>query len=154
MGQVARDFMQTDILTVGSGENLMDVYTVFTEKEISGAPVVDEDGNIVGVVSIRDLLRTVEEESESARDESYFFRDYTDSPRPDWVSDLEDFQDHLARRTVSEVMTQNIIAVGPSTSVSEISKTVRSNHIHRVLVIEDEELVGLVSLFDLVKLLE
>ncbi len=154
MSKVAQDIMQSDILTVESGENLMDVYTTFTEKEISGAPVLDEDGNVVGVVSIRDLLRCVEEESESARDESHFFRDYNDSPRPDWVSDLEDFQDRLTRRTVSEVMTQNIIAVTPSTPVGAIAKIVRDNHIHRVLVVDDEELVGLVSLFDLVQLLQ
>jgi len=154
MKAVARDIMQTEILTVSPNDTLLDAYRTFVESEISGAPVVDHRGTVVGVLSIRDILRGVEEENDSARDESFFFRDYASRATPDWISEQEDFQDRLARRTVTEVMTQKLITVAPDTKIQEVARVVRRNHIHRALVLDGEELVGLVSLFDLVKLLE
>jgi len=154
MGVVARDIMQAEVHTVGLDASLSEVYSTFVEEEISGAPVINDSGSVCGVISIRDLLRAVEEENGHARDESYYFREYAQGPRPDWVSDLEDFQDRLSRRVASEVMTARVISVKPNTSASKVAKLVRAHHIHRVLVIDGDELVGLISLFDLVELLE
>jgi CBS domain-containing protein len=156
MTKMAKDIMSTDVTTVDFEDRLTDVYQIFVEKEISGAPVIGEGDRIVGVVSIRDLLRAIEEESDPRLDESYYFHNYNyDSwPRTEGLSEIEDFQDRLGRRTVAEVMTNNVISVSPSVPVGKIAALVRLNHIHRVLVLDDEKLVGLVSLFDLIQLLE
>ncbi len=154
MTKMAKDIMSTDVTTVDFEDRLTDVYQVFVEQEISGAPVIGEDDRIVGVVSIRDLLRAIEEESVPGLDESYYFHNYDNWPRSEGLSEIEDFQDRLGRRTVSEVMTNNVISVSPSVPVGKIAALVRLNHIHRVLVLDDEKLVGLVSLFDLIQLLE
>jgi CBS domain-containing protein len=154
MTKMAKDIMSTDVTTVDFEDRLTDVYQIFLEKEISGAPVIGEDDRIVGVVSIRDLLRAIEEESDPGLDESYYFHNYDNWPRSEGLSEIEDFQDRLGRRTVAEVMTNNVISVSPSVPVDKIAALVRLNHIHRVLVLDDEKLVGLVSLFDLIGLLE
>ena len=67
---------------------------------------------------------------------------------------MEDFQDRLGERTVSEVMTEGGVTVTPETSISELAKTMRENRVHRVLVLKGATLVGIVSTFDLVGLLE
>jgi CBS domain-containing protein len=154
METTAKDIMSTDVTTVDFEDRLTDVYQVFVEKEISGAPVVGDGDRLVGVVSIRDLLRAIEEESDPGLDESYYFHNYDNWPRTEGLSEIEDFQDRLGRRTVAEVMTNNVISVAPNAPISKISALVRKNHIHRVLVLDDDKLVGLVSLFDLIQLLE
>jgi CBS domain-containing protein len=154
MKTTAKDIMSTDVTTVDFEDRLTDVYQIFVEKEISGAPVVGDGDRLVGVVSIRDLLRAIEEEIDPGLDESYYFHNYDNWMRTEGLSEIEDFQDRLGRRTVAEVMTNNVISVAPNAPVSKIAALVRKNHIHRVLVLDDDKLVGLVSLFDLIRLLE
>lgn len=154
MTTTAKDIMSTDVTTVDFEDRLTDVYQLFVEKEISGAPVMGEDNRIVGVISIRDLLRAIDEESDPGLDESYYFHNYDNWPRSEGLSEIEDFQDRLGRRTVSEVMTNSVISVGSDTAIKKIAGLIRENHIHRVLVLDDDKLVGLVSLFDLIRLLE
>jgi CBS domain-containing protein len=150
----ARDVMQRHVVTVLADASLLDAYRLFVEEEIQGAPVVDADGQVLGVVSSRDLLRAVSEEHDTVLSESHYYRDLAEFSGPDWASGPEDFQDRLATRTVREVMTEGALTVGLDTPVSEIARTLREHSIHRVLVAEDGRLLGIVSAFDLIALLE
>ena len=154
MTLLARDVMQTGVVTIDPEASLLDAYRLFVEEEISGAPVVDEDGRVLGVVSAHDLLRATEEERDTAVVQTSYFRDLAEFSGPDWGSVAQDFQDRLAERTVREVMTTGAIVVAPDASIPEVASTLRQHHVHRVLVAEDERLVGLISSFDLVALLE
>jgi CBS domain-containing protein len=151
---LARDVMQTGIVTIDPGASLLDAYRLFVEEEISGAPVVDEDGRVLGVVSAQDLLRATEEERDTAVVQASYFRDITEFSGPDWQTSAEDFQDRLAEVTVADVMTEGAILVAPDAPIAEVASTIRRHRIHRVLVAEDERLVGLISTYDLVALLE
>lgn len=71
----AKDIMQTEVVTVGFEDSLSSVYRLFAAAEISGAPVVDELGTIVDVVSVRDLMRVTREDQESFFVDSNYFRD-------------------------------------------------------------------------------
>lgn len=152
--KTTRDVMQGSVVTVGPDDPLLSVHRLFVQQEISGAPVVDETGRLLGVVSATDLLRGVEEEHDTAATEPRYLRDYMEFSGPDWADTPEDFQDRLAERTVAEVMTPGGVSVTPDTPVPDLAKTMRQNRVHRVLVLEGETLVGIVSTFDLVGLLE
>jgi len=155
--KTAKDIMQTHVVTVGSDDPLPSVYRLFADEEISGAPVLDEMGTTVGVVSIRDLIRATREEHESSSVDSDYFRDGFFDAGGSCLMTGDDFEEALSQRIVSEVMTAEVIAVSPDTPVSEIVKTILSDRIHRVLVVErrsdKDALVGLISLLDLVSLL-
>ena len=155
--KTAKDIMQTQVVSVGSDDPLPSVYRLFADEEISGAPVVDESGTVVGVVSIRDLIRATREDQESSFVDSSYFRDGFFDAGGSCLMSGDDFEGNLSLRMVSEVMTAGVIAVAPDTPVSEIVKTILSDRIHRVLVVEHrrdkDALVGLISLFDLVALL-
>jgi len=73
--KTARDIMQTQVVSVGSDDPLLSVLRLFADEEISGAPVMDESGKVVGVVSIRDLMRATREEQENSFANSDYFRD-------------------------------------------------------------------------------
>ena len=153
----AKDIMQTDVVTVGSDDSLSSVYRLFAAAEISGAPVVDELGTIVGVVSVRDLMRATREEQGSSFVDSNYFRDGFFDAGGSCLMTGDDFEETLSQRMVSEIMTAGVVAVAPNTPVSEIVKTILSDGIHRVLVVArrrcKDALVGLISLLDLVALL-
>lgn len=117
----ARDFMQTDVLTVSPETSLVDIHRMLVQEEIHGAPVVDDDGRVCGVITSLDLLR----------------------PGAD---DLEP-----ALLTAADVMTREVVAVSPDMPVAEVAQTMREQHVHRVLVIEDHELLGILTTFDLLR---
>ena len=151
---LARDVMQRDVLSIEATASLLDAHRLFVGQEISGAPVVEEDGRVVGVLSVRDLLRALDEARESEVVEAIYFRDAIEFSGPDWDAMPEDFQDRLAARTVSEVMSQDVISVPPNASIAEVARKLRSHRVHRVLVATNDAFVGLISTFDLLALLE
>lgn len=153
MAVTARDIMQTHLITVEPATPLLDVHRLFVEEEINGAPVVDETGRLLGVISSLDLLREVEREHESPSGDAVYFRDVLEYSAPDW-SGTKDFQDRLGEMNVSDAMTPGGVCVAPDAPIEEVAKVLRTNRIHRVLVVDGDELVGIISTFDLVKLLE
>jgi CBS domain-containing protein len=149
----ARDLMQRDVITIDAAASLLDAHRLFVDEEISGAPVVD-DGRVVGVVSARDLLRAIDEERDTALVQTTYFRELEEFSGPDWGSAPEDFQDRLARRSVAEVMSPDVVGVAPGASIAEVARTLRQHRVHRVLVATPDALLGLISSFDLIALLE
>ena len=137
MSQTAKDIMQTRVISVGVDDPLMSVHRLFVDEEISGAPVVNDRGEVVGVISARDLLRDHQEEEEVDRDDSvYYLGDLSDETR-EFMSNQRDFVETLASRTAGDVMSRDIIAVDSDAPVAKIAETLISNKIHRVLVLED-----------------
>jgi CBS domain-containing protein len=120
---LARDFMQTDVLIVSPETPLVDIHRMFVEEEIHGAPVVDDDGKVCGVITSLDLLRPAADEIDTDR------------------------------LTAADIMTREIVAVSPELPIAEVAETMREQHIHRVLVIEDRDLLGVLTTFDLLRAL-
>ncbi len=154
MTPLARDVMQTHLVTVEPDLPLIDAHRLFVEEEITGAPVVDETGRFIGVISSTDLVRAIGEEHESATSEPHYFRQWLEFSGPDWTRATPDFQDRLASLSVADAMTPGGIAVGPDASIAEVAGLMRRHRIHRVLVVENEVLAGILTTFDLIGLLE
>ena len=123
----ASDVMQRDVITIAPETPLLDVYRMFVEEEIHGAPVVDEAGAVCGVVSTLDLLRFGNEEPYVARDST-------------------------GQLTADDAATRELVTVGPDATVEEVARTMLAQHVHRVLVVDKErELLGVISTFDLLR---
>jgi len=119
----ARDLMERDIITVSPETPILDIQRLFVEEEIHGAPVVGEDGIVYGVVSALDLLRAVRDDEE------------------------------VCETTAADAMTKVLVMVAPDASIEEVARTMREQHIHRVLVGEDRMLEGVLTTFDLLRVL-
>lgn len=123
----ASDVMQRDVITIAPQTPLLDVYRMFVEEEIHGAPVVDDAGAVCGVVSTLDLLRFGSEEPYVARDST-------------------------GQLTADDAATRELVTVGPDATVEEVARTMLAQHVHRVLVVDrDRELLGVISTFDLLR---
>lgn len=141
----ARDIMTTDVVTVRPDTPVREVATLLFERRISGVPVVDGDGRVVGIVSEGDLMRRPEAGTER---------------HPSWWLRLFGYSDDVAHEyvkshghTAAEVMTRHVLSVTEEANISQIADVLDSHHIKRVPVVRQDRLVGIVSRADLMRAL-
>jgi CBS domain-containing protein len=157
MTTTARDVMQTKVLALNESDSLLEAHQFFVRHDITGAPVIGDNGVLVGVVSIRDLLRAEDEDHDVSRTIADYFCE--SNGYANLRVDLDHLREGLSEILVSEVMTKNPICIAPDRPVAEVAALVREHRIHRVLVASPGtegqlEIAGIISLFDLVSLLE
>jgi len=154
LATVARDVMNRDILKVRSTWSIRELATFLTDAQISGAPVEDDDGRLVGVVSVTDIVRSTPAGSVSPeRDQSnpdFYVRGWEDRLE---MSEMTGFHIESAGRSVQQIMTPAIFKVDEETPVSEVARTMLSGHLHRLLVTRGNQVVGIITTSDLLRLL-
>jgi len=170
------DIMTRELVTLSPEHTLRDAMTILTTRHVSGAPVIAGD-QVVGVISLTDLAefaastpgvpteRPQGEEWETLNDDvdvdvddedeptaAYFERLWDDAGAdvaerfestegPEW-SALED-------HNVGEAMSRNVLSLTPGTRVDYAAAFMRDRGIHRVLVMDGDELLGVVSTKDI-----
>ncbi len=150
---VAKDLMSTDVLTVRDNLRVDQLARVFLDNEITGAPVIDAQGSVVGVVSVVDVAQTTPAPSEEKWETlTPAYYDRSDDPRLG-QDGMHIFHVEDDPKRVGEIMNPQLHSVGEEATVSEIAGRMLRNHVHRLLVIENNELVGVISTSDLLGLL-
>lgn len=152
MGLVARDVMERHVVNVSPDAPLASVQRLLFEEGIHGAPVVDDNGQLVGVVSSLDLLRAASEARDTPDADPRYLEELVEYAARAWTLSAD--EKALGEQTVSEVMSEEVVKVAAAASIAEVARTLRENRIHRVLVVEEGEICGIISSFDLLELLE
>ena len=135
---LAKDVMTSPVITTTPDTLVLDVATLLLQHRISGVPVVDGDGRIVGIVSEGDFLHRTETG--------------TDRPRSRWLEFLigregrtaGDFVKSHGLR-VRDVMSRNVVSVRPDADLGEIAELMERKRIKRVPVVENDRPIGIVS---------
>lgn len=141
----ASEIMTTNVVTVQPGQSVREVADILVKKGISAVPVVDERGELVGIISEGDLLHR------SETDTLY--------PRSWWLRLLTNEEVLASRfvkanaRKVEDIMTRDVITVGPDTPLANIATLLEKKRIKRVPVVKDGKVVGIVSRANLVQAL-
>ncbi len=146
------DLMSKEVLCVYEGWTIQRLAEFFLKNNISGAPVIASDHELVGVVSVSDIFR-FENSDEDTKSEA-LRRCYRDSTGIDIASreDLVNWSKNSQTScTVHQIMANEVISVGIDSKLSEISGTMVENDIHRVFVTENEKIVGIVSALDVLR---
>lgn len=146
----AKDLMTKSVICIESEMNLMQAWKVLSESKISGAPVKNATQEIVGLISQADIVREALSGQYSHLPKNAFYLGMPFMEPQIFHSTSE----ALSAVKVGSIMSTELISVSSETEASEIAKLMRSNHIHRVVVIDKGILLGLVSSFDILKLLE
>jgi CBS domain-containing protein len=154
MKQLAKHIMQTHVVTLSPDTPLHSAQQVFYDEGIHGAPVISEQGQLVGILSSMDILRAAIEAREISPAQSVHFSNDLDLSHVDWESSPADLQSRLSEALVSDAMSPEVITTPSDTPVSEVARLLRTNRVHRVVVVDGETLCGVISTFDLVGLLE
>ena len=150
----ARDLMQTSLVTLAADEPVSEIERVFAEEEIHGAPVVDDQGRLMGMVSTLDLVRAAVRDKETDRETPSEFEEIFDVARGEWNRFIEVYRERVKSLVAEDVMTEGAISVETDAEVSEIARTMREARTHRVVVVEDGAVRGIISSFDLLAVLE
>jgi len=139
----ARDVMVTPVITVKSSSSVREAAATFLSKQISAAPVIDDSGRLVGMISEGDLMRRTETGTERRR--SWWLLSLTS----DETLAAEFIKSHA--RKVVDVMTRKVITASPETALHEVATLLEKNSIKRVPIVENGQLVGLVSRANLIQ---
>jgi CBS domain-containing protein len=149
----ARDVMIRDMIVIRPDTPLLEIHRLFVEEEIHGAPVVDEQDQVLGVVSTLDLLRATDEGQSTEDARSMFYRDGMPSGDIDWMDIPDEARERVRNLTASDVMTKELVRVSPEATLREVAATMMKQHVHRVLVVAQGNLVGVITTFDLLRVL-
>lgn len=143
---LAKDIMTVDVVTVKANDTVEDVIKLLVEKKISGVPVINEEAEVVGIVTEGDLIVR----SQKLHIPSYIQIlggvIYLDNP--------EDFKEELRKAVaykVADIMTTDPATVQEDTSVEEIATIMSDEGINRLPVVKNNKLVGIVSRADIVR---
>lgn len=119
------DFMSTNLVTFQPKDTIDHVIRVLTRKRISGAPVVDETGKLVGIISEGDCLKEI------------IKGQYTNTPR--------------FPAAVEEHMTRDVITMPPDITLFDAADRFLTLRIRRFPVVKDGNLIGQISVSDVVR---
>lgn len=150
----AQDIMRRDLVTAEPGQSLAELRHLLIESHISGVPVVD-GGRLIGIVSRSDLVRVeelVEALDAEVAEEQWHERE-TDGFSHTRRESFRGFQRRLSDLKVKDAMRAQVLTCSPDTPVREVAAEMVRHHVHRIVVVEGQKPIGIVSTLDLAALL-
>ena len=148
MGAYARDIMIAEVVCVREDMTLQQLAQQLQEHDITGAPVLDETGTLVGVVSAMDIILKNETLAERPVTDSDYHKETNTEGGYLWDDfGLEDMGD----RRVRDIMSPEVVTARPETPIEELAGIMYSHRIHRVIIVEEDRLCGIVSTVDILK---
>lgn len=142
----ASDLMVSNPISMRAEAEAAEAMRLFTDKGITAAPVIDEAGRPIGVISRSDLLiHQCEHLKHRPEQPEYFFA-------PSFGSEEALGEEKKSEATVADMMTPAVFAVSPDTPVQRIVSDMVGLHVHRLFVVDENGiLVGVISTMDVIK---
>ena len=144
------EIMNRDVKVVRPEQSVADVARLFVESHIHGAPVVDGERRLVGIVTESDILNATK-----AKYIKYnlvypsihqFGLDFKEN-----YSEIAQAFDEVKNIPVSEIMTRKVVAVAPDDAVEEVASMMVKRKINRVPVVESGRVVGILTRGDILR---
>lgn len=147
----AADLMAPNPISLRADANVHEALALLTDKGFSAAPVIDDAGRPIGVLSRSDLLVHDREKTDYvAPSPAYFYEQelHTRHGKPKPGFQIE----NVDQTTVRDLMTPAIFAVGPNTPAAKVVSDLIGLHVHRLFVVDgDGVLIGVISTMDILK---
>jgi CBS-domain-containing membrane protein len=144
--QTVADIMTKDVVTVKQGTTIRELAEIFEKRGFGTLPVVDDAGNLTGIVTESDLV-------EQGRN----LHIPTVISLFDWViplggeRSLERELQKMTAQTVGEICSTELVTVLPSDPVSTAADTMSDRKLHALPVVDGKRLVGMVSRIDIIR---
>ncbi len=144
--KTARDIMTTPVITVSPDTSIKELVRILGEHRINGAPVIDKDSRLIGIVTEADIV----DQCKKFHIPSFFnFLDgiiFLEDP-----SSLEKEIKKMSGTTVGDICTTEVKTVALDTPVQDIATLMAEQHIQTIPVMDGDRLVGVVGRWDVVK---
>jgi CBS domain-containing protein len=141
-----REIMTTDVITVKPETTVGELADILAQNKISGVPVVDGQGRVLGMVSEADIIL------QDADLHFPYYIQFLESVI--YLQSVHKFEERFRKAfgtKVSEVMSGEVVAVSPETTVREVATLMADRNVNRLPVTENEKLVGIVTRGDIVR---
>ncbi len=145
----AKEIMTTDVVAVTTDTSLKELAKKFVETRYSNMPVLDENGELVGVISETDLVeqqRPMHIPTVMALFDWVF---YLDSEKK-----FKEEVDRVTATTVGELCSRNVVTCSPDDSVRDLAGLMSKHKVHLLPVVEQGKMVGVVARLDLIRAME
>ncbi|UCC92251.1 MAG: CBS domain-containing protein [Thermoplasmata archaeon] len=148
-----REVMTSDVVTLNEYMSVREAAKILAECNISGAPVLDNDGELVGMLTETDILRSVKGAADEVR--MVFPSIHTMGVMFELAKGeteiMEAFEEQ-ANTVVMDVMTRNVITCRPDEDLNKVASVLVKKSINRLPVVDDEgRVVGIVTRGDIVR---
>ncbi len=146
--------MTKDVICVKVGGSIKDAWLTLMEADISGAPVLDDAGALVGILSMTDIFREIMERFDKARS----LRQATSSSGDSLAMDKEEVRElslvirAIAESTVGSILPkgQKVITLAPEDSLDRALHLIAEHNINRLPVVRENQVVGIVTRQDII----
>ena len=135
-----KDMMTRDVITVSPNSSLREVGQMLKEKKISGIPVIETDGSIVGIVTVTDILKILKE--------IYQWQEIERKTVGLRVSEL--LGKESLNKKVKDVMTKNVFTLDENKTIKDLMQLMFTKNAHTIPITRDGRLVGIIGKRDLV----
>lgn len=141
----ASDVMTRAVTTIGPDASVADAAKLMAEKDVSALPVVDGQGQLIGIISEADLIRR--EEIGTATSHAWWIEAVTPASKL-----AAEFAKSHGKR-VAEVMSEHVVTAAEDTSLADIATALERHRIKRLPIVRDGKVVGIVSRANLIQAL-
>lgn len=141
----ASEVMASDVVTVAPQTTVREIAAVMTERRISGVPVVDGNGKLVGIVSETDLLHRAETGTEKRR--KWWLKAFIDADQL-----AREYASSHARRA-DDIMSTSVVTIDADADLGAVADLLDRRKLKRAPVVKDGRLVGIITRGDLVRAL-
>ena len=140
-----KDIMTKKVITVSPEMDIHELAELFMEKNISGAPVVDKSGKLLGVVK---------EEGVIFQDKKVHLPTFINLSLGFLTLGIKRYNEEIEKITaskVSSIMEKDIVTIGPSTEMEDVATLMIEKEIYYFPVVDEDKLVGVITKKDMVR---
>ena len=132
---LAKDIMTKDMVTISQDASLHDAGQLIKEKRINGVPIVDEEKNLLGIITLTDLLNIINVLSKKM-----------DMNQEDHINHLRNL---FKEKKVKEFMVKKVESLKEDSNLTDIMNLMFNKKIHTIPILNDNKLVGVLGKHDL-----
>ncbi|MCX7792950.1 MAG: CBS domain-containing protein [Thermodesulfovibrionales bacterium] len=142
----AKDIMTRNVITVKPETSIEELARILIENKISGAPVVDDSGNLVGIVTENDLIN--QNKRLHIPTVIRLFDAFIMLERP---KKIEEEIKRITATRVWDICTKNVMTVNEDATIQEIATLMSEKKIHLIPVMRDKKVIGIIGKADIIK---
>ncbi|MBN1763402.1 MAG: CBS domain-containing protein [Methanomicrobia archaeon] len=146
-----KELMTTDVIAFKPSDKIQQVAETFRVNRISGAPVIDDQRRVIGVISEADIMKLTATIPFPDIDPLNPFPVFSLSAYMKQVRDIQEEIATLFEGEVKDVMSRKPVTISPEDSISNAARIMRKNDFNRIPVVDaDGKLVGLIARDDII----
>lgn len=142
----AKEIMESDVVTISEDASVQELAALLAKKKISGAPVVDDQKRVVGIVSEGDLV---------SQDADIHFPHYIELlGNIIYLESVKKYEERLEKAgasSVRDIMTSDVVTVQMDANLNEIATLITERQVNRLPVLDGDILVGIITRADVVR---